>query len=59
MKLDVPLQPVEETSETVPAHLGQSPNDASLDGDVPIEGDGGTVDNSGQVYVPPPPPPRG
>lgn len=28
----------------------------SLDGDFPIEGDGGTVASSGQVHVPPPPP---
>lgn len=29
-----------------------------LDGDFPIEGDGGTVDTAGQAQVPPPRPPE-
>jgi hypothetical protein len=55
MKVDVPLPTEEETPETVPAQAGEC---LELDGDVCIEGDGGTVDNSGQTHVPPPPPPQ-
>jgi hypothetical protein len=56
MKFDAAMESVEETAGATPDKLGHSPDD-SLDGDVPIEGDGGTSDNSGQTHVPPPPPP--
>ncbi len=37
----------------------QIPKDEDyLDGDFPIEGDGGTVDTAGQAQVPPPRPPQ-
>ena len=48
--------PMDWTGEITEATLAAG---EYLDGDVCVEGDGGTVDNGGQTYVPPPPPPQG
>jgi len=58
MKLESPQDPL------VTAPTPQSPDlcgrdeQASLDGDFPVEGDGGTVSAGQQAHLPPPPPPN-
>lgn len=54
MKLNAPTD--SQTPEAPPLPINGSAPEDSLDGDFPIEGDGGTVDNSSQAHVPPPPP---
>ncbi|HEV7505155.1 MAG TPA: hypothetical protein VGS07_09605 [Thermoanaerobaculia bacterium] len=54
MKLNTPTD--SETPDAPTTTLNGSAPQDSLDGDFPIEGDAGTVDNSSQAHVPPPPP---
>ena len=58
MKLDIPMESVKgRNAGTAPDTPARCPDEHSLDGDCPIEGDGGTVDNSSKTQIPPPPPP--
>lgn len=54
MRIDVAMDSVEEKEANGLAH---APEKKPLDGDFPIEGDGGAVDNSSKTQIPPPPPP--
>ncbi len=56
MKLNAPTD--SQTHDATPAPCNDSTLPSSLDGDLPIEGDPGTVDSSSQAHIPPPPPAR-
>ncbi|HEX6864155.1 MAG TPA: hypothetical protein VF414_15105 [Thermoanaerobaculia bacterium] len=54
MKLNVAMDSVEEKEQDGRPRTTEEP---AYDGDIIIEGDGGTVDSSSKVQIPPPPPP--
>lgn len=56
MKLESPLNNVPATAIPDQDAYGTL-DERALDGDFPIEGDGGAVDAGSQAHVPPPPPP--